>query len=582
MMRLVFIIAIIGACFNIHAQEFKAINAKQDIRGICDLGDEILFYGAGLIWTDQEGNSIKQEGIIKGLTASTIIDVVKDQKNQVWLLTSRGLAILQQDGTAKEIIPYEENKSFEDVHLDEDGIIWCLSRGAIYRVKDDLTYEVYYQGEVLNYGKRIITDRSNHVYLYDYNHVYILDQNKNVTTLTPEGKCSFQDFGLLDDGRVAVLEYRRMFIIENKELVLALRGNDLVSGLKFFEGVWKSENEFWLLTTGGNIFHNNKGNWTNYVPPEYFKTGNYREAMIQTANGNIWMAVAQNPPMYFDGVNWTAKEVAPKKENPNYYQSINVGESQYIQESKEHNLYKWSGSGFESVSGFPKDRLWSMTKDASSQIYYTTEKGLFKSGTNQKIMEGEVKKVACLQNELLVQRGDQLVSIKNGKETILDQNEHFLGWKEYGQVKLCNTNNGHLLVTGSRRRGLISEYDGQNWKKIISIEGRRIGEIKNMLTGPTSTFIVTAENGIAEYKDGVIKWIDLGQQEAYINTACIASDGSLWTIGRGTKMMYINGDKVIPFESPIDRSGYSFRGAFYVSEGVYHLCLGSNIVECKI
>ena len=87
---------------------------------------------------------------------------------------------------------------------------------------------------------------------------------------------------------------------------------------------------------------------------------------------------------------------------------------------------------------------------------------------------------------------------ENGKTDTFTNNVHWLGWgDDLGDVKFYPTFNNQLLITSSRRSGLISVYNGKTFEKTIQIEGKMIGGVEQVFTLNEQTFLLTKGGSVA-------------------------------------------------------------------------------------
>ncbi len=564
---------------NVFTQEFTAIDSRIRVQGIVDLGSELLFYGSGLTWTDLEGKITRQEPLIKGLPSSRILSAASSE-GVIWIVTPRGFYALDDLGLSPVVEDKEGKLSMQYAYSDAQGFVWLLTRSGIYKCDKNYNAVKVFEGEELAYAKKMIIDGQGRICFFDYNHVYVIESNGTVRKHTPHRKPSFQDLGILEDGSLAVLEYRNMYYMENDSLMLQLNGNDLVSGLKFFEGIWKASDDFWLLSTGGNVFRNNKGKWTNFVPPSGYKTGNLRESFIQTSRGDLWIGVSDYPLLHMSNFgSWKQIELQGKSKKSSLTRTFNVANEIYAQDSKSNELFKWENGEMVNAGDVKEERIYALGS-LNGALHYASDFGIGEINVSKKKVNGKVTALGVVGNEILYGKDNKLFSYINGTSTELKDNIHFLGWEEIKNPRIYTSHDGSLWICSNNRYGQISVYNGNEWRKIIDIDSKKLGNVTKVLSNNSCTYLITEKNGIAQYKDGVLSWLIKNEEGTKVSRAHMANDGSLWIVFRNGKFCFINNDLIQYFDTPVEKANYSFHGVYYNAEGLYTLYIGEAVLQC--
>lgn len=588
------IILSILLCFSLtsYSQTFKAKESTVNSRGMIEVGDEIVFYGKGISWVDKKGNIIYQNRIIEGLASSDFIDAAGDSKGNLYVLSGLGLGVIREHTKAEMLYTLEQSgdASFKAIHVDFEDNLWLVTKQEIIKFNSQGESSVYYtnsEDKELSYAKQLIRDRKGNLFFYDYNHTYKLTPELTLTKMTPKGRVSFQDIDLTENDEVYVLEYRALYKVENDDLTMVFHGNDFVNGLKFFQSIVHSENDMWLLSINGNVFKKSGETWTNYIPLADIKTGNLRESMLQTKEGEVWISINKEPKLVFDGNQWKQIEFKTGSIRKKIGRAFYVGDSTAIvQDLETFDLLKNENSSFVPLNVKATERIIHFKSNKLNTYYWSTKEGLFLSEegkTKLLVKQNKMGQFGLLGNDIFFNSNDTLIQLSNGKKQGVLNNDHYLGWDQMGNLSFWNDYNGDLLVASSKRRGVLSLYNGSSWSKITSIEGKYIHHIKNIHTTEGKTYIITEKNGVASLSSTGNQWLDIDMSSiGKIYKSFVCSDGSIWAISSGNKIVYIKGNDQRIFDAPITNISSALSSIIHNGNNVYTFYTHDSIMSCEM
>jgi hypothetical protein len=387
----------------------------------------------------------------------------------------------------------------------------------------------------------------------------------------------------MDDQRVMVVGYKRIWEYKENALTELIAQSQLSNGIRFYDAVFNSYDDYWLYATQGNVLHYLNGAWKNYRPPPDMNTGNFGECMIKTQSGEIWMSLSRFPDLLrFDGQKWhkvNTNHIRPARQVTDI---VLTRQGKLVaRESQTRYPLEFVGSEFQPLAELPQVDMNDIKTNEAGDYYWRTKDGIYKkppasSAQTLVSFENGGSDFGVIGDEVWFGRNDRLCIFKNGVvEEIPNDNRHFLGYENLypGALRFNTVFDGTMFITLSGRGGQITTYDGHNWGKIIEIEGKLIGAISEILTSDTLTYIVTAAGSVARYDANGLRWIHYdNSSKKNVNKAVISQDGRVGFIyDKKTLKMYDTTGELVSLEIPLDNIAYSLQGLVYISDNVYDL-----------
>ena len=576
----------------LHGQTFESVSADINIRGIAEDQDQLVLYGNGLTWINSMGDVRETIPLIDGMAISDIIDVASDKQGGLWVLTSNTLGYLTIDRKIKIVFTTSSFGNIDATKLKRlpDGTLLVLLKDKIIEVKSDFTYSVKYQSTDPKIGhfKMFDVDSKGNIYIGSFTKVYTLDTAQQLKIIELPRSSSLQRIQVTDEQRVLVLENNQLFELSNDQLVTVLAPQQLGTGVHVYEGEFKSINDYWLYSDGGNTFHYKNGIRNNYTSAVVLKTGNFGEGMYRSAKGEIWMTMSPNMIFLFDGSQWAPIDVNSQEPQvrPYYINLLPDGDIIAGEKGTSFALI-YTGSAFKTIDGFPLEQISHFKKDLQGNWYWSTKNGIF---TWQ---EGKIKEVVSLtesvpfefiEDQLLYGHENQLKLLKDGTTLIIDDNIHHLGWQEIYGLKLFRMFDGKICAVSTTHQGVIGIYDGTTWEKIISIEGKKIGAVFNMHTWGDKTYIITHPGSVALYDSSGWHWLyqvpvsDKKSHRSYLTT-----DDYVWYVKDEQTLMRFGPDKSVrSVVIPVKAANYNLQGLINTAPNVYTLYLEQNVLKMDL
>ncbi len=575
-----------------YTQEFVSLKSRTQIRGIAETKTELLFYGEGIIWTDKKGNVVHQDRLLQNLPSSSIIDLQIDSEGNAWVLTANGIGLIRSQDDMQSVFEHEyaNGETYQLLHIDNKGLVYTATKNHIYKINPDLTKSIVYsnKGKELSYIKRLLVDKSGNLIFTEFRNLFIVKPTGELLNPKPKGRVDYKHLVELENGTIVVMAFKRMFHLANDELVEVLKSSDLVNGLKFYDSEFASSEYYAILCNEGNLFINKNGDWTNYVPPTNLRPGNYQDDILLATDGQIWITMTEDPLLHFNGVSWKQIQlIAPSNIKEIYRNAVLADGRRITQDVKTFEFYEYKNDSFQSIHIKETERLKDIKSGNNEEFYWATKLGLNKSEngkTKQLIKNQEVNSFGVLKDKIILSTENLIQEYKNGTLTDISSQDHFLGADSYKYVKIYQTFKNELILVTNRKRGQLSLYDGDKWTKIIDIEGKKIGTVKNMITWKDKTYIFTETNGIALYTANGMKWFAKGfddpNKKMFSNYVC--KDGSVWTMDNKGSMHFYKDGKHLEIEEPIKNLYTNIRAIINTGEGQYDIYANKDILRCSL
>lgn len=591
-MRLLFILVYLSVFLQATGQKFEVLTSSLNVKGMAEDNGKIVLFGNGLIWINKTGEILEKLQVVDGFSISSLIDVLPDSKGGLWVLTREGLGRIDASRNFTIIFKTTSFGGVEAKQLQTrpDGKLFVLLKSKVVEVSQDNQYHVYFESTSrdFDYFQRfdIAADRS--IYIITYQTICIIDPSKNGRLVTPNERLNFQDIQVTRENTIMVLEYKRLFELKNDELVSILALSQLSRGAQFYEGIFTSIDDYWLYANEGNAFHYVAGKWNNYIPPAGLKTGNLGESILKTADGEIWMNLNHFYTLRFDRQKWHKIDLNSQFSRQQVITPGLLRNGKLVgRDSKTFFPLVYDGEDFINSPLLPDVKMYYMTNDNTGTYYWFNDEGIFKqSGTSPvHIISGKVRAFEVQDNQLLYVKDYVMYKYENGKTDTFTNNEHWLGWgDELGDVKFYPTFNNQLIITSSRRAGLISLYNGKTFEKTIQIEGKMIGSVEQVFTLNEQTFLLTKGGSVARFDGKSFNWIyRTDNLNTNFYTSFISSDNTIWYVTTSDELkMTTSSGEVTTIKSPVEKGYMNFIAAIKKQDKVYDLYFGNQILRLTL
>jgi len=574
----------------LHAQEFTSLKSKTQIRGIVEAENELIFYGEGIVWTDKNGEVLHKNRLLKGLPSSSIMDLQLDKKGQAWVLSSKGIGLIRSKDDMVSVFEHEAGgETYQILHIDNKGTVYTSSKNHIYKINPDLSKSIIYskQGKELDYIKRLLVDSKGNLIFTEYRKLYIVKPSGELISIQPEGRVDFKKLHEFQNGTIAVQAFKQMLHLENDSLVNVLNAHDLVRGLKFYHADFASSDYYALLTNEGNLFINKKGEWTNYVPPTNLRPGNFLDDILLASDGQIWVTMTEEPILHYNGSSWNQRNLVEATSFQKIARKPVLEDGRLItQDTDSKSFYEYKNDAFVKLNINETEFIKDIKSGENGIFYWSTKTGLNKhvKGKSKKLIEGQgAHSFEALPDTMMKCTNKLLNEFKNRKLTDISSQDHYLAG-DFKYAKIYQTFKDELILYTNRKRGQLTLYDGKNWTKVIDIEGKKIGSIKNIITNNGKTYLFTEKSGIAQYDESGMKWItgafDDPNLKRFSNYVC--KDGSVWSMDNKGKLHYYKDGKTLVMHEPVRNLYTSIRALINTGEGQYDIYSDRDVVRCVI
>lgn len=592
---IVSILIVVTFCLFMHhesvGQTFEPLTYSQRTKGIVDWNqkDQVVLYGTGLIWMKTDGTILDEQRIIAGLPSSDIIDACLAKDGGLYLLTKKGLGWISSEKQGLTIFTREDfpDADFEEIEIGKDGTLYCLRKNGIIEVSPDKTFRSVYSSDKRDkYFKHFTFDDRGNFYIASYKEVHKIDAQGNHTNYKFDRNVNLQDIAYTSDGRIIVLEYRDIYELKDGKLTYFLQGKQLSRGLKFYEFLFDSSNNFWLYTLKGNAFHNDNGTWKNYTPPADLKTGNYGEHLTKSQNGDIWMTLAGQMILRFDGNKWTKYNVDKEKEQIKLARAKMFRGGHYIVKNTESKRwFEFKNAELHALKGMPDPQSAQFEYDQNNTLYWSKENAIYKlvNGKKTKVLEHNAIKDFAISGNQIIYNSDKKVWIsENGKTEELKNNVHYMGWDDISSSKLISTYDDKVIAYS--KSNVFSIYDGQTWKKITSVDGKKIVQILKVIPLENRTIIALKYGRILELKEDKLSFLyepsPIQKNTSYNFFGC--QDNTIWMIDNQKNVVYLSEEKQLNFQIPLDKNSAYIRAIVPVKEGVYDIYFNSTTLRITL
>jgi len=593
-MKYFFFICIIFCSFASQAQEFTSLAARTQFRGIVETETELLFYGEGIIWTDKNGKLIHKDRLLKGLPSSTIHDIQLDKEGNAWAYTQKGIGLIKSKDEMQTVFTNDgaDGETYQFIYVDAKGIVYTASKNHIYKINPDLSKEIIYsnQDREMNYIKRMHVDQKGNILFTAYRDMYKVTPSGTLIKIKtdPRGKVNFQKIEEHKDGSITIVATKKLLTLKNDSLEQILHGNDLVNGLSFYHSAFVSKDHYMLLTTKGNIFTHQKGEWTNYIPPTNLRPGNYLDDILIASDGQIWVTMSEDPLLHFNGTEWNQIDLVQQESIKNLVRIPALADGRQIaQDPDSHEILEYQGDAFKTINSDETERVKYIRSGENGSIYWCTKLGLkkFENGKLKELVGNQTVNSFGLIGDKIVLTTDKLLQeLKNGQLTDISSQNHFLGSSDLKYVKIYPSFKDELILVTNRKRGQLTLYDGTNWSKVIQIEGKKIGNVKDIITRNEQSYLFTEKAGIAVYDKDGFRWLSEGfedpNRKRFSNYVC--KDGALWSIDNKGTLYYYKDGKQLEIPQPTDRLYTSLRAVINTGEGTYKFFTARDVLQCEI
>lgn len=588
------LISIFFYCASLNAQTFSAVNSTFRTQGMLDWTQgETILYGSGLIFLDDKGEVKDQLRLVEGLESSDFIDGRLAQNGDAYLLSKKELSLLSTDKIASSIFKLDDhvedtsNDQFIECKIDNSGNVFILSRYTLFKLALDKTVTILGQPQEENERfKELSLGKNGEVLALSHNKLYRFNEGKNEVVLL-NARLNVQDFFYTSDDQIIILDYRNIFTIKDNELVYFLKGKQLASGIKFYEAIFNSSTDYWLYCNEGNAFHNKDGLWNNYTPPSGLKTGNYGESMYQSRNGDIWMGLAGKTILHYNGSKWSQLDIDIQESIPRIGNARLVGGDQLISHhvDNENHIY-FIENEMSEVAGLPDVRCIDLKKQ-DGVFYYIIKDGLYKveNGMPSSLVQcNDIKSVGVVGDQVFYNHNEKIFQLKNNDPVALENNQHYLGWDRV-RAKFYQTHDQELLAYNTQRAGLLSRFDGKEWHKIISADGKRIGRVKNIIRYKDQTYVINESGGVMSYAGGNLSYIleQLDSSNTRLVHSYPAIDQSLWIKDGDHRVHYFKGEIYKSFKLPINAITPVITAIVPLAEeGKYYIHTTKEVLLCNV
>ena len=591
-MRLLFILLYLFVFLQATGQKFEVLSSSLNIKGMAEDNGKIVLFGNGLIWINKTGEILEKLQVVDGFSISSLIDVQPDSKGGLWLLTKEGLGRI--DASRNFTIIFQTT-TFDGVEAKQlktrpDGKLLVLLKSKVIEVSQDNQYHVYFESTSrdFDYFQRFDIAPDGSIYIITYQTIYIIDPSKNGRLVTPKERLNFQDIQVTRENTIMVLDYKRLFEIKNDKLISILALSQLSRGAQFYEAIFISVNDYWLYANEGNAFHYEAGKWKNYIPPAGLKTGNFGESILKTADGEIWMNLNHYYTLRFDRQKWHKIDLRDQFSRQELTQPQLLRNGKLVsRDTKTLSPLVYEEDDFKNSPLLPDVKMYYLSVDMTGKYFWFNDEGIFKqSGTSSvNVVPSKVRAFEVLGNQLLYVKDYVMYKLENGKTDTLNNNVHWLGWADdLGDVKFYPTYDQQLLITSSRRPGLISRYDGKTFEKTIQIEGKMIGPVESIYTLNDQTYLLTKGGSVAKFDGRSFSWIYRAPtQDAGFYRSSISSDYTIWYVTQQDEIIMVsNSGAVTTIKSPVEKGYMSFITAIKKDDKVYDLYFGNQILRLTL
>ncbi len=584
----IIILSILLIYQQLKAQKFESIDYTQWSGGVMQWNDrQMLVYGTGLTWIDMEGNILHQMRLLEGISSSTVIDALPDGQGGAWILTNNSLARISSN---KEITPILDRNAYpkldtKELGTDKKGNIYCLTKTRVFRVFINNSYELIplNESDENYYFKHFDIADDGSILISSYGKVYLIEKGI-IKEYSLEKKTNIQDVACVD-GHKIIVDYRDIYELKGGELITFIKGRQIANGIKFYTSHFKSINDFWLYSNGGNAFHNDQGNWVNYIPPENLKTGNFGEHLYRCANNDIWMTLKGQVILRFNGNQWSKINLDKKLKIPAYRNAFQAGDKILTQE-KSIEGYMAVANGEVFKSNLPEKKLVDIKNYEAS--YFSDDEGLkrWQSGTESLVHpSNELSSFGKIGEEWVFIDGNKMYTLLDGQTKEVSNNDHYLGWESLQKVKIFDLHTGELAFLNPKRGDILSIYSGNGiWKKLTSVDGHKLGRIRDVFRHDSTSIIVSQKGDFISYDGNKLSFIRKNENKtSHLSYYPIpASDQSVWSYHRNLGLTVYRNNEVN--EYPLSMEGVSFAGlriVLPITDNEYHLIFDSDIIKCS-
>ncbi len=599
-MKHIHIVLILFSCCLLQAQEFKSINARTQIKGIVEAENELIFYGEGIIWTDKDGSVIHTDRLLKDLPSSSITDLRLDKEGNAWILTHQGIGLIKDKDNMSTLFKNEDldESGYQVLYIDENGLVYTATYEHIYKLKQDGTKEIVHvatEAKELSYIKRMLIDKQGNIFVTAYRDMYKITPDAKVTKIKtdPRGKVNFQNLVAHEDGSITAVGLKQLLTLQNDSLVQSFHANDLVRGISLYASEFVSKDHYAILAKGGNLFIHKNGEWTNYIPENDLRPGNYMDDILLASDGQIWITMSEEPILHFNGSEWKQKnlvEHAPLLDIVRLPALRDGRQMSYIKTTQEFYECKdkvFTPTGIRESGTKDTEYVKSLRTDSKGNLYWSTKIGLNKhdgKNTTKLIANQEIHAFGVLEDKLIVSTNNLLSEFKNGKMKDISSQDHNLGSSDFKYMKIYQSYKDELILYTNRKRGQLMLYDGEAYTKVIDIEGKKIGTVEQVISSKSKTLIFTDKNGIAQYDETGFRWLTSAYEDPnkkrMSNYLC--QDGAIWSIDNKGFLEYIKDGKHVSFKAPIKNLHMHLRAVVNTSEDVYQLYSHRDVLECNM
>ena len=574
-----------------HAQTFEPVSFSQRSSGVASWGaDQVVVFGTGLTWLDRSGKIQDQKRIIEGIPSSDFKDAVSDGQGGLWLMTNNTVSRLSNDKQATVIIDEETSagKELQELHMSAfTGEVYCLGKNEVFKLNDDNSFTTLFESEESKYFKHFSVAKDGSIYISSYKEIYTLKPGGQlIPTALDKKNYNFQSVHCTTDDRVIILDYRDIYEFKDGGLVDFIKGSQISRGLKLYTGSFKSSNDFWLYANEGNAFHNDNGQWVNYIPPEGLKTGNFGEHMHETSDGHIWMTLRGHTILHFDGQKWNEVNLDKEQTIIKILRAQLVDSTTLVSgESKTNVPYTFKGGELAHFTKLPSRRF-NGIQQVGNAIYYSDENGLYKksSGKESRLVEGKINGFVVYKDEIIYSLDDKIWSLKNGQITEFKDNVHFLGWEKLGSIKFVLSPDNKVIAKASKRGQILATYDGQTWGKLIRSGDYGFGQIKHLENSSHDLYVSNDKEDVFLYDNGEFRKIYNNEEDVRYSSARLipSSDNTIWFIRKGDIIVFKEGNIVAEFSMPTSNKMGGINAIVPVSEKTYNIFGSSEIVKCTL
>lgn len=594
-MKRIYVLIILTICWigNLPCQTYEVIESKLHFYGLAEQGDEMVLYGSSLTWMKDDGTITHRDILLEGLPKGRIVEVMSDEKGGLFVLMANGLGYIDAEKNKKIIFNNKDFSGFQfnAMSFDKNNNLFCITNQSIIKVEPDHSFQRIYHSEKSKYFKKIAIHPNGDLYLADFNNIMILHKDNQLSKIEIVPRESVQRLQVTQTGRVLILGYRNIYECVDEEVVKLISASQINRRAKFYDGVFIEANDFWIFANNGNILRNNRGSWKNYVPPKEYDTGNMKADMFLRSNGDLWISLTNNFLMRFDGETWHEIDITNEQQKKRMSSVVHEGGRIIGRQRRPYLLALYNEGKFEPIT-MESDRVLSSPKvNADDEIHWCTEKGIFKWVNNSatKVVSGEgIKDYNFIDDRILFHRNQTLYVWQNGSVEEYEEGKSCLGWDPVRSVKIYQTWKKDLAFVVGSRNAQVCLFDGKDWSRITSIEGKSLQGVHSIQTHKDKTYLISKYGSIALYDVEGWQWLRYeapppsGTYGEKIRGATLINDGSLWIMDRDQNFTVVIDNKVVQFDGPILGKQMHLGGVIHQHDQVYDLITGGSTIRCTL